>query len=1041
MMSRVFLASLAAASVAAALALPVLAFAQEGPPAAPVASDPQAAPTPLDPAATAAPEPTPLALPPAETPGPVSPASPAGTEATIAPTADASSAKVEEIVVTGSRIRRLDLTTAAPVTVIGKEQIQSSGKVNIGDFLQTLPEQGNAINTGVNNGGDGATRVSLRSLGPQRTLILLNGRRLMAGGIGADASPDLNAIPAAVIDHIEVLKDGASAVYGSDAIGGVVNIITRKKWSGSEGNVYLGTTGHGDGQIIDTSVTSGVSGERGSVLFSAGYSDQEKVMAGKRDFSKYQYFYDATSLNNAAGILGQYASGSSRVPGGRVRANGNGNAAWNALVKDTKPPSGYLVHDNSIAPNAACLAAGGSPSDCQWRAMNTSNTEGLGGDLYNFAPDNYLATPQQRFSSWASGDIKLGEYSRAFFEGSFVNRRSKQQLAPEPLIVGPTGLTDAGGKLVTISKDSYYNPFGKDFSLASRRLSEFGPRTHEEDVNAFRFVGGLDGTLSKQFGPLEGWSWDANLNYGRTYSTFTLGGSLQTSRVADALGPSMLINGKPACVRVPGDPATQISGCVPLDLFHGNPSITPDQIAPLIFTGTSAGFNDLLGAQLNTSGELFRLFSPRPVSLGIGYEFRRVSGGFTNDPLTAKSDSSNGGAVDTGGKYRVNEGYAELLIPIVSGKPLVEDLEASFAARVFNYSNFGSDWTYKSGLRWTPVKDVTLRGTYSSAFRAPSIPDLFTGLTDSFPNVSDPCSNPTDPAIIARCGAAANNGDDSTQLKSRLGGNQNLKPETAKIFTIGIVIQPSMVKNLSITLDYYHLKINNAISVNGIGESTILAGCYTTGNQPGYCQYVQRDPLSHQINQITNIEQNVGNESEAGLDIALRYNIPTRVVGRFVLTFDGTWLQFHDQTLADGTVIHGKNTFDLQYSTGYGGTNPAFKFNAGLIWGLKGFGAGVMTKFISGFHECGDSNGDFSGAGLCYVDSTYQRKVDAYNSWDAFVSYQVKSPYGKTNFALGVNNVFNADPVKIYNGFANATDSYSYDQIGRFFYLRMAHAI
>jgi outer membrane receptor protein involved in Fe transport len=1026
------------------LALPVLAFAQEGQPGVPAANAPQPV-TPQDPAATAVPEPTPLATPSTLAPESVPPAPAAGAESTLAPSSDASSIKgrdVEEIVVTGSRIRRLDLTTAAPVTVIGKEQIQASGKVSIGDFLQTLPEQGNAINTGVNNGGDGATRVSLRSLGPQRTLVLLNGRRMMAGGVGADSSPDLNSIPTAIIDHIEVLKDGASAIYGSDAIGGVVNIITRKKWNGSEANVYLGATGHGDGQTVDATVTTGVSGEKGSILFSAGYGNQDKIMAGDRDFAKYQYFYDATGLNNAAGVLGQYAAGSSRAPGGRVGASGSGNAAWNALLADTKPPAGSaLIHDNSIAPNAACLAAGGSEDDCRWRIMNTSNTEGLGGDLYNFAPANYLITPQQRFSSWASGDLKLGDYTRAFFEASYVNRRSKQQLAPEPLIVGAGGLTDAGGNLVRISKDNLYNPFGKDFTSASRRLVEFGPRTHDEDIGAMRFVAGLDGTLSNKFGPLEGWSWDASLNYGRTYATFAIGGSLQTSRVADALGPSMMIGGKPACVRVAGDPSTQISGCVPLDLFHGAGSITSDQVAPLIFTGTSSGLNDLLGAQLNTSGELFRLFSPRAVSLAVGYEFRRVGGAFINDPLTAKFDSSNGGAYDTAGNYRVNEGYAELSIPIVSGKPLVEDLEASFAARVFNYNNFGSDWTYKGGLRWTPVRDITLRGTFSSAFRAPSISDLFAGQFDSFPNVSDPCASPTDPAIIARCGDAANNGDDSTQLKSRLGGNSTLKPETAKIFTAGVVIQPRMVKNLSITLDYYHVAIDNSISINGIGESTILAGCYTSGDQPSYCQYIQRDPISNQINQISNLIQNVGQENEAGLDIALRYNIPTPSAGRFVLTFDGTWLQYHDQILADGTVVHGKNTFDLQYTTGQGGTNPAFKFNAGVLWGLKGFGAGLTTKFISGFHECADETGNFAGGGLCYADSTYQRKVDPYNSWDAFVSYQVKSDYGKTNFAVGVNNLFNADPVKIYNGFASATDQYSYDQIGRFFYVRMGHSI
>ena len=191
----------------------------------------------------------------------------------------------EEIVVTGSRVRRKDLTTPAPVTVISREQMITSGRVSLGDFLQTLPEQGNAINTGVNNGGDGSTRVSLRGIGDARTLVLVNGRRMVPGGLGADPSVDLNSIPTAAIERIEVLKDGASAIYGSDAIAGVVNIITRRRYTGTELSAYSGVAGHGDGFTYDLAATSGTAGDNGSLLFSAGFFDQRKIMAGDRDFS------------------------------------------------------------------------------------------------------------------------------------------------------------------------------------------------------------------------------------------------------------------------------------------------------------------------------------------------------------------------------------------------------------------------------------------------------------------------------------------------------------------------------------------------------------------------------------------------------------------------------------------------------------------------------------------------------------------------------------------------------------------------------------
>ncbi len=231
--------------------------------------------------------------------------------------------QMEEVVVTGSRIRRKDLNTPAPVTVLNREAVQSSGKVSVGDFLQSLPEQGNAINTGVNNGGDGSVRISLRSLGDARTLVLVNGRRMVPGGSGADSSVDLNTIPTAAIERIEVLKDGASAVYGSDAIGGVVNIITRKNFNGADVSWYTGMSSKGDAQINDVALTFGSAGEGGSIIFSAGYYDQQKAMAGDRDFSKAQLYYDATGYNS--GTPGEYKAGSSRTPGGRVSLAGNGN--------------------------------------------------------------------------------------------------------------------------------------------------------------------------------------------------------------------------------------------------------------------------------------------------------------------------------------------------------------------------------------------------------------------------------------------------------------------------------------------------------------------------------------------------------------------------------------------------------------------------------------------------------------------------------------------------------------------------------------------
>jgi outer membrane receptor protein involved in Fe transport len=966
--------------------------------------------------------------------------------------------RMEEVVVTGSRIRRKDLNTPAPVTLLSKETMTQSGKVGIGDFLQSLPEQGNAINTGVNNGGDGSTRVSLRSLGSSRTLVLVNGRRLVAGGTGADASADLNGIPAAAIERIEVLKDGASALYGSDAIGGVVNIITKRNWNGTEVTAYKGISGQGDAGITDVSVTAGTAGERGSIVFSAGYFKEDPSWAGDRAFSKLQFGYDQ--------IDGVYTIGSSRVPGGRVSLGGTGNATFTA-VQGVLGTTGYALHDSKLTASApavaACLASNPALTlaDCQWRKFDASGIAGAPGasataSNYNFAPLNYLQTPAERVSVYAAGESKLGTMSRGYFEASYVNRQSRQQLAPEPLIIGAGGVVDPGGKLVAISASNIYNPFGKNIGAASMRLEAFGPRTHKEDLDTLRIVGGLDGTLPDLFGPLKGWFWDASVNYGRTYGTFVLGGSLQSSRIAAALGPSMRdTDGSAVCVGTPGDLTTKISGCVPLDLFHGSAAQTAAQRDYLAYIGTSNGTNKLTSYQINTSGELFKLMADRPAGLALGVEYRDVAGSSIQEPLTAKFDTSNGGGANTQGSYNVKEGYAELVLPILSNMPGVEDLELSAAGRIFNYSNFGSDKTYKLGGRWKPVKDVTVRGTYSTAFRAPSIPDLFTGVLDNFPSVSDPCAGNPDPtaadhinptsALGQRCGAAVNNGDDSTQLKTKEGGNPALKPETAKVYTAGLVFEPSVLPGFTATVDYYNVDINKAITV--YGANVLVSGCYTTGLQPQYCSLIVRDPATHQIDTINDVNQNAGKEVAAGIDLALRYNQPTESFGRFTFTFDGTWLQKHNLTLADGTVIKGKGNYDLN-SNGQGGTNPDFKFNAGVLWGLGGGGAGVTMKFINGFKECGETydydvgvqSADYSGSGACYVDSTFSRKVKAYTAFDAFLSYQLSTVAGKTSLIVGVNNFLDAAPPKIYNTFASATDQYTYDQIGRYFYARLSQS-
>ncbi|MBL0275331.1 MAG: TonB-dependent receptor [Anaeromyxobacter sp.] len=935
--------------------------------------------------------------------------------------------QMEEVVVTGSRIRRKDLTTPAPVSIMTREAVVASGKVSIGDFLQSMPEQGNAINTQYNNSGNGTTTISLRSLGAGRTLVLVNGRRFVPGGDGADSTVDLNSIPTSAIERIEVLKDGASAVYGSDAVAGVVNIILRKRFNGTEVTAFAGTSGHNDGQIYDVNFTTGTGTEKGNILFSGGYYEQKTVWAGDRDFAA-----TALTLDYASGET--IPGGSSAVPNGRFRVDPDA-CTTQACIDLAAATPGTGAANFIVVPGAG----GADPTFRPYVAAT---------DAYNFQPENYLVTPQKRVSLFATGDTNLGNVARGYFEASYVNRKSSQKLAPEPLFTVNFG--------VPISADSFYNPFGVDIPDARRRLVEFGNRDFTQDITTFRVVTGLDGSFGDWAGPLSGWTWDASYNFGRTQGVNTTNGTLRVPRIAAAIGPSMIdpATGAPVCVQTAGDLNTQITGCTPLNMLGGVGSITQEQVLGLGFFGTDLGLTQQEIVQVGVSGELFKLFSDRAAGLALGFDWRNERGFDKPNPITGSGENSGNNYFATEGGYEVTEGYGELSIPLINNVPFAQDLELTAAARIFNYSTFGSDNTYKFGLTWQPVSDVTLRGTYSTAFRAPTISALFSGQADNFAQVSDPCGgglalpNPADPndpiltnpnSTYNRCladGAIApntTNGDDRDQLRSTTGGNPDLTPETAKIFTVGAVFLPRWVPNLSLTVDYYSIDLTNSIS--SIGEGTIISNCYPLPTEERkYCGKITRDPGTGLITNIANLNENIGGTKTAGLDVSLKYTLPTDVAGQFRFGVDGTYLQYYDDTLADGTVIKNAGTYDQSLAM------PRYKANASVLWSMSDLGAGLSGRYIGTFKECADPDGLSGAGGLCYVDATLSRQVETYMTFDGYVTYGFSSVAGKTAVTVGAQNLLDRKPAKVYNGFLASSDASTYDYMGRYVYARLSQS-
>jgi outer membrane receptor protein involved in Fe transport len=899
--------------------------------------------------------------------------------------------KEEVITVTGSTIERRTLTTPAPLSILNRELLYAAGRATVGDIIQQLPAQSNGINAQTNNGGDGSTRVDIRGLGPARTLVLINGRRVITGGVGASSSVDVNTIPLAMIDRVEVLKDGASAVYGSDAIGGVVNVITRSDFQGTEAAIYTGGAQKGDGFTYDASFVTGYNSEnkKGNIIFSAGLQKQNPVYAGDRSYSSYDMTFDFASKAEIRG-------GSTATPDGRV----------NAKAVDT---------NGDGKPDTINLCGAG---------VQFCTSNGAGGfrpfitpdDLYNFQPINYLYTPSARYNLYSAGSYKLRPGAETFFEASYMNRTSDQQLASEPF-----------SNAVPISKDSIYNPLGGDVLGYQRRLDEFGPRRSLQNINTFRLVGGLQGAVPSDSEVFKNFKWEMSYNYGRNDGVQTNQGNLIKSRLGNAVGPSFInASGVPTC----GTPAKPIVGCVPMDILGPVGSIDPAAAAYVTYTGVRNGFNEQQTALAQAHGRLATLPNNGDLSLALGGDVRKESGGTTPDPLTATGDTTGNAAAPTAGSYNVVEGFGELSLVPISGNAFAEWVELDLAARAFRYNTFGSGVTWKAGGLFRTVGGLAVRGTYSTAFRAPSINELYQGKADSFPSTSDPCDTkphgtlvPLDPGVAAQCamqGVPDNSVFGTIQQRAIIGGNPKLKAETANVITAGIVFEPPQAKGLSFTADYWKIDIAHAIQT--LGATIVLANCYNRNIQ-SYCDQVHRNPaLGNAIDFIDNPIANVGGTATSGLDFALGYDHKFGAAGRFREQIESQYLLKYN---LDNTsqILHGLNNYDL-------GARPRYKSNFSTLWQHpSGVGAGFTVRFVGTFKEC-DLNNCNGGAP--------SRDVPRWYRADLFGSYALKSSAGTTTLTVGVNNLLDRAPALIYIGFQGDSDAATYDYMGRFVYARMS---
>jgi len=921
-------------------------------------------------------------------------AAPAGEEATT----------LDRIEVTGSRIKRTDIETSQPVFTLNRDEIQAQGLTSIGDVIQNLTAQGSALNTSMNNGGNGETQVSLRNLGSNRTLVLVNGRRWV-GGTGLGGAIDLNTIPTAAVERIEVLKDGASTIYGSDAIAGVVNVILRQNFEGAEANAFIGQFDDGDGTRQSYDFTVGSASERWSSMFGVGYVKEDPVWAGDREVSAVPVFGSTTNFG-----------------GSSTRPDGNFCILDLATFACSQPDGEYgffiPTGTGTFRPNEGTV------------------------DLYNFAPLNYLLTPQERISVFANGSLDITDNLRFKAMAQYNERRSAQLLAANPIVLG-----FPAGDSTVISSDSIYNPYGQDINWIQYRPNESGGRLFNQNVATTVFNLGFEGTLNLADKPFD---WEAGYIYGRNSSNNTTNGLFKISALQAGLGPSFIAaDGTPTC----GTVATPIPGCVPLNILSGLNSLTPEMLDFISFEAHDVFEYKMKNYYANIGGDLFDL-PGGPLAFSFGVEHRTEAGFDHPDALIDGGDTTGNRRTSTNGSYSVDEAYLELAIPVLADLPFAKLLDFSVASRYSDYSNFGNTVNSKFGFRWKPIDDLMVRGNWAEGFRAPSIAELFTGQSDSFPAVSDPCATNLQGTanlnIPPGCGnpTIGPQNQANSQIRITVGGNPDLGPETSTSKTLGVVYSPSWVEGLDLTLDWWQVDIDTAIVTQS--AQAILNGCYGSGIQ-GNCDLITRDQ-SGAISGLLAVPNNIGTFSTEGFDFTVAYRMPETSFGKFSFVWDTSYLvNAYSDLDGDGDFeedpvdgVEGGNQIGEYFGTG--ANNWRIRSNLQTRWEMGDFGATWLIRYYSDQDEscanlstvqipllCSDPNRFTNLDSDTDPAPDFRPENHVPERFYSDVSVYWKAPWN-ARVTLGVNNLFDEDPPLTPTAFANTFDP-AYDIPGKFFYM------
>ena len=967
------------------------------------------------------------------------------------------------IVVTGTRIANPNLKSVAPITTITALDLKAAGTSRTEDILNQLPQVFASQSSTLSNGASGTAEVDLRGLGPKRTLVLINGRRLMAGDPSPTSSSaaDLNFIPSSLIKRVDVLTGGASATYGADAVAGVVNFIIDKDFSGFKIDVNDGLYQHNNGSgmvqsLLNARTAAGVSGYdyptgntfggnsvdatisfgtkfsdgRGHLMTYFGYRQSNALLQSSRDFSK------CTIQNKSRNRTGLQCGGSA--------TSANGNALYFTPTSGTSSTFGTLGNGTF----------GGSPT------------------RYNFAPLNYFQRPDQRYTAGLFADYEVNSAIKPYLEFMFMDDHTVAQIAPSGDF-GNTQTINCDNPLMSAQQKaaictaantvmgylgnypvvpSIYATFDTTtkglvtpaansntayFQLLRRNV-EGGPRMSDLHHSSFRTVIGSKGELG------HGWAYDAYFQYGRTNYNQTYSNEFSAQRLGYALDVVTGPSGTPVCRISLSYPS---SGCVPYNIWSGTPSAA--SLAYLSSSGFQSGATSQTVLAGSLTGDLGTYgvkspFANDGVNIALGLERRTEKLYLNTDNAFSTGDLTGQGAptLPISGSYHVTELIGEAAIPLVDR---VLNLDA--AAR---YSDYGvsngqgyKTGTYKFELDFTPIPDVRFRASLNRAVRAPNIQEMFRANYVGLDGSTDPCSGKTITAADAGCLAqglrvgqtvAAN---PAAQYNGSLGGNPNLRPEKATTKTLGVVITPHQIRNLSISVDYFDIKINQAIQ--SYGADAILTAC-DSGSALA-CGLVHRNAAGSlwltSDGYVTDLDHNVGWVKTSGFELNASYAKNLGAWGKLNASLTGT-------ALSEKSTYNGLSpAYDCAgfYGTTCGGPAPLWRHKARLTWQTpKNIDVSLTWRYI-GAVDVDYKNASPTLSSAKY--SLYNDHISAVSYFDLFVSGKVTK---NVQVRAGVNNLLDKDPPLVSSGgtgvlsacqstFCNGnTYPGTYDALGRYLF-------